>query len=74
MNVGDTVVCILKGNNAFITPGKEYTIISVEDHWITILNDNCRTWQYYKTSFELKKIEEPKIDYMKAVKEICGSY
>jgi alanine dehydrogenase len=77
MKVGDEVICINSNNNAFIRVGCQYTITEIRNPGhIVIINENGKAWEYSADRFELKgakKVAE-KIDYMKAVKEICGSY
>lgn len=62
---GDKVRCIDAGQNSYITEGKEYPIIHIDDKneglFITIADDRNKAQEYLTARFELsKKAEEEK--------------
>ena len=58
--VGDKVVCISKGDNAYISVGGEYTVTSVGFDTVEIINDFGDNHKCFYKNYFFKKKEEKK--------------
>lgn len=68
---GDKIRCINAGQNSYITEGKEYPIIHIDDKneglFITIADDRNKAQEYLTARFELSKKAEEKEELGKPI-------